>query len=166
MTETQPGSVWSRNSGCAWGQGGRRHWQQGHPQPVPPAVPAAGHGERHDPGNGDAGAAARWDNHAGAACPSAGSAVLGSVSPTSTGPSTGLGCRQLAEQRSRQGHCASPELILTAPRACRGTAVTASPSEGGWNLSQCFKTKAPAPEHLPGAPCDPQAGDRCYFMVV
>lgn len=60
MTETRPGSVWSGNSGCAWERGGQRHWGQGHPQPVPPAVPAASHGERHEPGNGDAGAAARW----------------------------------------------------------------------------------------------------------
>lgn len=44
------------------------------------------------------------------------------------------------------------------PQGLCGAVVTASPSAEGGNLSQCFKTKAPAPEHLPGAPCDPEAG--------
>ncbi|KAM6339808.1 dual specificity protein phosphatase 15 isoform 1-T1 [Alca torda] len=49
MTETRPGSVRSGDGGCAWGRGGRQHWGQGHPRPVPPSSPAAGHGKRHEP---------------------------------------------------------------------------------------------------------------------
>ena len=60
-------------------------------------------------------------------------------------PAQGLAVRQLvylpAEQnqrRRRQGCCASrqPGLVLTAARGVWRAGVTASPSEGGGNLSQ------------------------------
>lgn len=55
MRERRAGAVRSGASGGACGHGGRRrqHRAQAQPRCAPPAPPAAGHGERHEPGTGE-----------------------------------------------------------------------------------------------------------------
>lgn len=113
-------------------------------------------------------------------------------------PAQGSAVRQLVyllvernQRRCRQGCCASrqPGLVPTAARGVWRAGVTASPLRGkGGIFPNVFKPQAPAPEHAPGALCDPKpsgpapprsvglgcawgsaslgGGDGHYFMVV
>lgn len=126
--------------------------------PSPPAAPAAGHGKRHEPGNGE-----HWGGcSAGPAMPgwlvpalevgdarlAARSATPSRVSPAGTGSGTGLG-RQAAclpaggakSEEMQAGMLRQPAAGArpdSCPGGVEGRSDSEPPPREGWNLSQCL----------------------------